>query len=155
MSLDAIIIDPATQKPIEVMDTAWGKMPLFTGVRRSYGHFKSVTHTTNETKTLTTPIGNGSLRLSDLIISGEKITGGIITVRFYDGTNAVNIVAADCNDAPCNMAISFNGRWQGWKAAYIQTITSVNNQDANISLGYMLVPEEWSLDYDAWDAERR
>lgn len=155
MSLDAVIIDPASQEPLVVKQTPWGKMLLSMGPECCAGHFKSVTHTTNTTTTMTSPVGQGSLLLTDLIIAAEKITGGVATVRFYDGTHAVNIFSALCTDAPLNIAMSFKGRFQGWKGAYMQVISSASNMDATYTLGYMLIPEEFSLSYASWNAERR
>lgn len=58
-----------------------------------------------------TPPKDGSLYLSDLIVSTEKQNSGAVEVRFTDGTNTATIYKAFANDAPTSMAISFSGRW--------------------------------------------
>jgi hypothetical protein len=91
--------------------------------------------------------------LTDLIVSGEKVNGGTITVQFTDAVNTVNIFIATVTDAPINMAIPFAGRWAGWQACDIKVVT-VGNIDGSVSVGYFRTPESKTMAYAKWDAER-
>lgn len=101
--------------------------------------FKSVTHTTAATTTVTKPKPGGAIVVTDFIVSGEKINGGIITVQFNDGANQVPITKSHVTDGPVNLSSSLQGLCLGWKDAFIEVITSTTNQDATVSLWYYFV----------------
>ena len=127
------------------------KMLTVTDVASYYGHFKSATYN-NETAILVSPSTSGSLRLTDLIVTSEKQTGGVVTVQFYDGTNTVLLASAEA-DSPIGFAIAFAGRWKGWKDAYIQVIVSAVF-NATVSVGYVKINPKETLGFDEWDAQR-
>ena len=120
------------------------------------GHFVSAVWTTATAGTTVIASKNKEgIVLTDLIISAEKLTGGYITIQFNDAdSNNVVIMRIDMNDAPVNMAIPFNGKWAGWQGSYVEVIVVGNNMDGCLALGYYRTPEEKTLAYDAWDAER-
>ncbi len=117
--------------------------------------FKSVSHTTNATTTITTPKPGGAIVMTDMIVSGEKINGGTITVQFNDGTNQVVITKSHVTDGPVNMASSLQGLCLGWKDAFIELITDTANQDATVSIWYYFVRDAVRvLEFADWDTER-
>jgi len=117
------------------------------------GAFKSVSRTTAGTSIITSPITDGSLYLTDLVISSEKKAGNVITIQFTDDTETISILDADATDAPVVFSVSFQGKWQGWKNARLEVVTTV---DANITVacGYIKVPIELTETYTEWNANR-
>jgi hypothetical protein len=137
----------AVHKPMSGAPNMLGMATL----AHAHGVFKAATRTDAGTTILTTPILNQSIILTDMIISGEKQAGSVVTVRFTDGTNTVNIFVASQVDAPPQIAIPFAGRWQGWRNARLEMVTS-GAGDATVAVGYMNVPE--GLTFEEWDALR-
>jgi hypothetical protein len=118
---------------------------------QAHGVFKSATRTEAGTTIIATPRLNQSILLTDLLISGEKQAGSTVTVRFTDGTYTVDIFVASQVDAPPQIAIPLSGRWQGWKNARLEVVTS-GAADATVAIGYMKVPT--GLPYEEWDSLR-
>jgi hypothetical protein len=117
----------------------------------AHGAFKSATRTTAGTTTLVTPNANGSLLITDILISGEKQTSSSAEVRLTDGTNSATVFLASQVDAPPSFAHAFQGRLQGWRDARIDFITS-GAGDATLLVCYTKVPE--GLLFAEWDALR-
>ncbi len=120
-------------------------------VVRAHGTFKSVTRTTAGTTTVTSADSNGSLLVTDIVVTGEKQAGSTVEVRFDDGTNNVPIILASQVDVPVSVAISFTGRVQGWRDARIDVIT-VGTADATVLVCYTKIPT--GLPYAEWDSYR-
>ena len=116
-----------------------------------HGTFKSATRTTAGTTTIVTADDDGSLIVTDLMISGEKQAGSTVEVRFTDGTDNATLFLASQVDAPPQLAHSFAGRVQGWKDARIDMITS-GAADATVLICYTKIPG--GLPYAEWDALR-
>ncbi len=117
--------------------------------------FKSVSHTTAATTTITSPPPGGAIVMTDMIVSGEKITAGVITIQFNDGSNQVPVTLSHVTDGPVNLASSLQGLCLGWKDAFIEMITSTMNQDATVTIWYYFVRDEKRvLSFADWDAER-
>ncbi len=160
MTIKAVVTDAKTRKAIhthkvlsEVIDTVDGdEIYLVTaGFLQTHGTFKSASRSTAGTTIITSPNGNGSLILSDLIIGTDKVNGASVTVRLTDGTNTINIFSTVVTDAPANLALSMAGRWQGWRDARIELVT-VGTVAATVSVGYVKVPV--SSPYSEWDSYR-
>jgi len=118
---------------------------------RAFGVFRAAARITAGTTTIVTPPASGSILLTDLMISGEKQAGSTTSVQFTDGTDTVTIFLASQVDAPPQIAIPFAGRFQGWKDAQIDMVTS-GAGDATVTIGYVKVPN--GLPFDEWDAYR-
>lgn len=116
-----------------------------------HGTFKSATRTGAGTTQLVTPNANGSLLVTDILISGEKQAGSSTEIRFTDGSQTVTIFLASAVDAPPSFAHTFHGRLQGWRDARIDMVT-VGSGDATVLVCYTKVPE--GLLYAEWDALR-
>ena len=153
--MKAHLIDLATGKTIRT-ESIWveGKETklLILASRAQYdGVFKSAT-VNNDTVTIITPLTDGAISLTDLIITSEKQVGGVVTVQFQDGTNTALIASAEA-DSPIGFASNFAGRWDGWKDAFIEmTVSAAFN--ATVSIGYFKLQPEETLGFDAWDARR-
>jgi len=128
--------------------------PIVEQKARVGGQFKAATFTDAGTTALVTPpIGSGIV-ITDFIISIEKVTSGVLTVRFTDGTNNVDILVAQSTDAPVNLTFSPQGRWRGWEDARIDIIAAGNNVDGSASLGYYFISDVDVLPFAEWDALR-
>lgn len=116
--------------------------------------YKSATHTTNTTTALATPKKGNAVVVTDITISGEKITGGKITLQWADGTDTAVIEEILVADGIANLHIAYTGRNLGWKDARVDFITSVNNQDATVNVGYYFVRGVGVISFADWDALR-
>jgi hypothetical protein len=117
------------------------------------GCFKAATRAAAGTTIITEPDLHGSIVLTDLIVTSDRVNAAIITLRFTDGTNTINIFVADVTDAPCNVATSFVGQWKGWKDARLEVVT-VGVVKATVAVGYFKLPEETTLGFVEWDTAR-
>ena len=155
MPAKAYLIDLVTGKVIHTEPFWKGgeerRLIIVSDRPQQYGVFKSIT-VNNDTDTLVTPLTDGSISLTDLIITSEKQVGGVVTVQFYDGTNTV-LIASAAADSPIGFGHNFTGRWDGWKDAYIQVIVSAAF-NATVSIGYFKQQPEETLPFDAWDSRR-
>jgi len=118
---------------------------------KAHSTFKSLSATVAGTVTLTEPNEGGSLLIADLILNTEKAAGGAVEVRWNDDTRTITIFKAFCSDAPANIALSFNGRVQGWQGARLEVVTTANT-DNSVFLSYVKMPN--SLLFAEWDALR-
>lgn len=122
-----------------------------TTIAESHGAFKAATRTSAGTTIVTSPSNGGSIVLTDLLISADKVNGALVTVQFTDGVETIVIFNADVTDAPFNTAIAFKGQWRGWKNARLELVTTgVVNSTA--SVGYYKIKA--GLDFSEWDALR-
>ena len=116
-----------------------------------HGTFKSATRTSAGTTQLVVPNANGSILVTDILISGEKQAGSSTEVRFTDDSQTESIFLASAVDAPPSFAHTFHGRLQGWRDARIDMVTT-GAGDSTVTVCYVKVPE--GLLYAAWDALR-
>lgn len=152
MTLKAILIDPATGKVLEIIEDVFGHPTL--AVTDHYvdkTRFKSVTRVAAGTETITEPVTDGAIMLTDMVISTDKVALSQLTVFFDDGVRTIPIFDGYANDAPINAAANFHGGWTGWKAAAMK-MTTVAAIKATVAVGYIKIPE--GLEYDEWDALR-
>ena len=83
----------------------------------------------------------------------DKVNATTATVKITDGSNTVDVISADLTDAPCNIAISFAGHWQTWKACRVDLVTT-GVVTATLALGYFRIPWDTAMGYGEWDALR-
>ena len=117
------------------------------------GTFAAATRTTAGTTAVIAARGNKGIFLTDLILTTDKVNGASATVRITDGTNTVTLISADVTDAPCNIALSFAGKWATWQACRIDFVT-VGVVNATLALGYFRIPSAKALPYAEWNAKR-
>jgi hypothetical protein len=162
MSIDVQLIDVATGEALHTEPYYLGgegnkkyTLLIASTPQKIHGVFSTVVFSAATASTvIATPTSGGSIELTDLIITFERTASTYVEVRFNDGTHTETIVHTDLNDAPVNMAIPFNGNWQGWADAYVDVVITSGNPDGAVSIGYVKRDSRGTLKYDAWDARR-
>jgi hypothetical protein len=159
MSLKTSIIDPEDGTSLELERYWQGHHPISKDERflsvttptSAHSTFRSLERSTAGTDIIVAPNDNGSLVLSDIIVTTEKQTAGTVTVQYNDGTNSELIFKAFAKDGPISISTALTGRVQGWRDAWIEWV-NVGDTDSTILLTYVKVPE--GLPYAEWDAFR-
>lgn len=149
------LVDRVTSNAAKFYQTTFGTVLATTTNQKQQGVFKAQKFTTTTTgTTLAAPDGDGSIELTDLIISFEKKNTAEITIRYNDGSNTETIWFGDATDGLINIAVSFQGKWQGWKGAYVEVVIANAALDGSIGLGFIKHNEADSLSYSEWNARR-
>jgi hypothetical protein len=117
------------------------------------GSFKSASRTGAGTSIVVAPDGLDGIVLTDLILTTDKVNGATATVQITDGVNTIVLISANVTDAPCNIALSFAGKWEGWQGARVEFVT-VGNVKATLAIGYFKIMEDSALPFASWDAKR-
>jgi hypothetical protein len=155
--LPVILVDAETRKPLHTEEyTLYGEYEALlcvTTPSKAHGVFKTSTFAAASTVIMATPKEGGAIELTDLIISFEKKGAAFVTVSYYDGVNTANIIKISLNENPVNIAIAFNGRWVGWRDAYVQAVLSGDNAVGVVALGYLRHDVE-SPYYTEWNEAR-
>lgn len=154
MSLEVILIDKATGKILAVASTAWGKVLCVQSPGKEFGVFKSTALGAVATTKIAEPDGDGSVELTDLILTTEKKAAAIITIQYNDGTNTATVLTAYVADAPVNIGMNFAGNWQGWQGAWVEVDVAGAAALGSIALGYIKRLKADSLVYAEWNARR-
>ncbi len=152
MTLKAILVDSATGKAVEIIKDIFGHLHL--AVADWYPtktRFKSVTRAAAGTSTITEPVKNGAILLTDIIVSTDRVANSRLTIFFDDGVRTIPIFDGYANDAPINIASNFRGGWTGWKDAAFK-MTTVAAITATVAVGYIKIPT--GIEYEEWDALR-
>jgi len=122
-----------------------------TTLPQSHGVFKAASRTSAGTTTLVTPKSEGSLQVTDILLSADKVNSGTVELRFTDDTNTETLLLSNVTDAPVNLTISALSRLRGWKDARLDMIT-VNAVKAYITVGYIKHLD--ALSFSEWNEER-
>lgn len=149
--LKAILSNSKNGRALEVVESQGRQLLVVTNENFINGTFRSVSRTSAGITIITQPIGDGAIALTDLIVSTDKTNNSIITVRFTDDVQIVNIFQGFATDAPINYAISFSGKWGGWRNARIEMETTLA-LNATVSLGYYRLDK--GDQFSVWDARR-
>lgn len=159
MPVNAVLIDPRTKKAYHAEET-WAEshsvtgnevIPVYLSAWDAHGTFKSANRTTAGITSVVTPTNNGSIIITDILVSGDKVNGGSIEIQFTDDTRTISIFKATVTDAPVNLGVPVEGRIQGWVDSRLQMVV-VGNVDATVTVGYVKMPT--GLPYDEWDSLR-
>lgn len=113
--------------------------------------FKSIEFAGPLIATLVLPNDDGSLILSDLVVTGDKVNNGSIEVQFTDGVDEAIIIKPVTTDAPVVVSINFNGQVRGWKDARIDVIVT-GVVIGSVLATYVKVPG--GLPFAEWDELR-
>ena len=125
-----------------------------TSPEKEHSVWNNIALTTNGTYVLiATPIGDGSLEVLDLAISGDEKAGGSVVVRFNDGTEQEIIQTVYVASRAVAASISFQGKVQGWRAAYIEAAVVGDNFAASVTAVYVK-RRKIGKAYATWGAER-
>ncbi len=147
--------DARTKAALAVADTAWGKILCVESPGKQFGVFKSTTLGAVDTTRIAEPEGDGSVELTDLILTTEKKAAAIITIRYVDDdSNTENILTAYPQDLPISIAIAVNGNWQGWQGAWIEVDVAGAAALGSVVLGYIKRLKKDSIKYVEWNARR-
>lgn len=149
-----ILIDAKTKEVLGVADTAWGKILCVQAPGKQFGTFKSQKFTTTGTTKIAEPEGDGSIELTDLIVSFEKKTSAEVTIQFNDSTRTELLWFGDMQDAPISFGVGFAGNWQGWQSAWVEVVIAGAALDGSVGIGYIKRFKKDSLTYAKWDARR-
>ena len=117
------------------------------------GTFVTATRKAAGTTAIIAARGNDGIFLTDLILTTDKVQSATASVIITDGANVETLIAAEVSDAPCNIALSFAGKWATWQACRIDFVT-VGTVTATLALGYFRTSSEKTLPYAAWNAKR-
>jgi hypothetical protein len=131
-----------------------GRVLLIQTIPKQYGFFKTGAYTVQGTFEQITPKGDGSLELTDMIVTFEKKNLGVVTINFHDGTNTAQLLRTPLTDSSLNLSMNFVGRWKGWAAAHIDVIISGADSIGTVAIGYIRHNEANSLPYAEWNALR-
>ena len=156
--IKAVLIDVNTGIALKSQNfPGIGNMLVVANPLRINGVFKTTKFTVaggTGSTTVATPAGDGSIVLSDLIVSFEKKASAEITLQFNDGTNSEPVWFGDMQDAPISFGMSFAGRWQGWQGAYLEIVVAGAGLDGSLGVGYVKLNKANSLAYSEWSARR-
>lgn len=156
--ISLVLIDLATGQALNTQDFGqFGKILTVADPLRVGGIFKTTKTTSGGgtgSTTVTSPDGDGSIILTDLVVSFEKKSTAEVTLQFNDGTNQELVWFGDLQDAPISFAIAFAGRWQGWQSAYLEVVVAGAGLDGSVGVGFAKVNKEGSLDYAEWNSRR-
>lgn len=134
-----------------VPTTGTQSLPVHTTIGQTHSTYRSVNRSSAGTTSIVTcPVG-GSVQVFDLLLSTDKVNTATVTIQFDDGSNQEVLFAINVTDAPANLAIPFSGRWQGWRNADLNLVTT-STVNATIAVSYIKRPE--SQVYAEWDAQR-
>ena len=153
MGTPVILYDPKG-KPLLTGNTPWGMVQMAVEPIRVYGNFGAVTNADAQTQTVVNCPAGQALYVTDIVLSANKTPASTVTLRFYDGTNSVNIYVADSTESTVNIAIHPSGKTLGWGGAYIQLLTTTANQAATCKVWYVRIVGEQVLSYAKWNSIR-
>ncbi len=122
--------------------------------QKAHGRFKTTGFTAQATAIMAQPEAGGSIELTDMIATFEKKNLGVVTIRFYDGTNEALIAKATLTDGPFNGVAPFVGRWRGWKDAYVDAVLSGADAIGMVAIGYVKHQKLGTQSYEEWTGDR-
>lgn len=149
--IKAVLTNPANGQAIHIDEQDGRQILVVTSENFIHGTFQSVSHIIAQTSIITQPLGDGAIALTDLVVSTDKVNNAIISVRFTDDVETIPIFQGFTTDAPINFAISFGGRWEGWKNARVEMETTLALK-ATVALGYYRLDS--GDQFSVWDARR-
>ncbi len=127
MTTPAVLYGSSGKPLHSELDTIHGKgeeVLATTTSRREHSAFVTKSWAGAEANTrIATPRSEGTLEVLDLVISGSKKAAGTLTVRWNDGVNTDTLFVGSVDDAALNIALSFAGKVEGWRSAYLEYTT--------------------------------
>ena len=152
MSLKTFLFDSVSGARLEILTDIFGHPNL--AVTDHYAmdtRFKTTTRTTAGTTEIVAPTKDGSIVLTDMIISTDRVASSELLLFFGDDTRQITIYDGYANDAPINLAVGLHGAWTGWKDASLK-MTTVTTIKATVAVGYIKI--HTGLEYREWNALR-
>jgi len=148
--------DAVDKVAVKCFKTAFGRMLGITTYQKERSVFQSVSwDATQVTETaIVSPVGEGSLEITDLVIHTDKANGGTVKVHFDDGTNEEVILTSILTDLPARLNAHFIGKVQGWQGATLYYTVAGANSTGAITVVYIKHNKANSLPYSEWNARR-
>ena len=151
------IVDAATLVAVKTFKTAFGRMLGVTTYQKERSVFKSVSWKAAQVdKTaLAAPEADGSIEITDLIITTDKTNLGTVVLHWEDaGEVAETIITTVLSDLPIRLNMHFVGKVQGWQGASLYYTVAGANSTGAITVVYVKHNKIDSLPYAEWDARR-
>ena len=147
MPAKAYLIDESSNTSLESFPTAFGQILGVTTYQKEKSYWESVSWEQGVGENvLVAPDGDGSIEICDLIIAGEKKSGGALTLHFDDGTNEKNVLLSSVDDSATNLSINLTGKIQGWQGAILY-YTVTGDYIGSITITYVKHNKDNSLTY--------
>ena len=107
--------------------------------QKAHSHFISVPLATVAASPyrLVTPIGTGTIEITDILMTAEEKAAGSIVVQFNDGTDSAIVCTGYVATRTLNLFMPFIGRVQGWKSAYLEASLAGDNFAATVTVVYI------------------
>ncbi len=148
-----VLVDAITKRAAVFFSTAFGKVLGTTTYQKQYGLWQSVSWAAAVGETaLVSPDGDGSIEISDVLITAEKKAGGSIVIRFADGVvgafvNTKDVINTTVADGVVNVASNFGGKVQGWQSAILY-YTIVGTYKGSILITFVKHNKKNSMTYN-------
>ena len=129
---------------------------VVTTPQKAHGVFKEVSWTGVQAATiLVQPVSDGSIELTDFVITSPRKNTGTILVQFIDNSsNVAEIINTSITNDAINLALPIAGRFQGWQGARIEFTIGNASDGGSITIGYVKHTKEGSQTYSDWNALR-
>ena len=150
--IKARLVRGSDQKDLSTHTGYHGEPVLVTTTHaKQHGQFKTSTLPNGTTIVIEASDLEGIV-ITDLIFSAEK-KGATISIQFTDAVNTEVIFLVDVTDKGMAFSHNFGGRFAGWQGCDIKIVCSAA-VNGSIAIGYYRTPENKTLPYAAWDAQR-
>lgn len=145
------LVDSGTGKQVSILPGLLGYETLVIATMpQLVGTFKAASSTTETVTNIVTPDADGSLLITDLLISTGKSVGNTLVINFTDGSNTIKIMQFELTVA-VQYGQSFH--WGGWADARIDMSADAAFK-ATVAVGYVKIPKVSTLKYAEWDKLR-
>jgi len=150
------IADAVTKVAVKTFKTAFGRMLGTTTYQKERSVFKAVSWSAEQVAetALVDSSGDGSIEITDLIITTDKANGGTVVLHWDDGTNEEIIITTALTDLPIRLNMHFVGKVQGWQGASLYYTVAGANSTGAITVVYVRHNKAGSLAYAEWNARR-
>ena len=147
------LVDSGTGKQVKILPGLLGFETLVVATMpQLVGTFKAASSTIQTVTNIVTPDADGSLLITDILVSTGKSVGNTLVINFTDGSNTIKIMQFELTVA-VQFGQSFIGCWRGWSDARID-MSADAAFTATVAIGYVKIPKISTLKYSEWDKLR-
>jgi len=148
--------DAVDKVAVKCFKTAFGRMLGTTTYQKERSVFKAVSWSTAQVAetALVDSRGNGSIEITDLVITTDKVNLGTVVLHWDDGTNEETVITTSLSDLPIRLNMHFAGKVQGWQGASLYYTVAGANSTGAITVVYIRHNKANSLPYAEWNARR-
>jgi len=150
------IVDAITNVAVATFKTTFGRMLGTTTYQKERSVFKAVSWSAAQVAetALAESDADGSVEITDLIITTDKVNLGTVVLHWDDGTNEETIISTVLSDLPIRLNAHFVGKVQGWRGASLYYTVAGANSTGAITVVYVKHNKAGSLAYADWNARR-